>query len=143
MSFKPLIFIFLILFSNVASGAMYQSGSFDPVRENRDSWTCVDVAINYSRANEDWGVVTVAGNPKFTGVSHMLNWQVIDGVLVLKDCSQPGISLSWDIPQDTDTRHGYEYDYTYFHFWQRDETPLRNYRLLKDNLDEYYGELGA
>lgn len=136
---KIILFICLfLLMSGIASGTPYQSGSFDPVRQDVDAWTCYDTAINYAREHPEWGVCMVSGNPVFRGVSHYVNWRIVDGELIILDMSNSPAIISYRFQDNTYARIGYDYRYTYYHIWDLDETPLRNYRVLRDNLRDYY-----
>lgn len=134
---RLIIFIVIVLMvMNIAGAVPYQEGSFDPVRHDVDSWTCVDHAINYARENPEWGVVTVSSNPNFKGRSHMVNYHIVDGELHIYDATQ---NLRMDFCDTESAREGnIQFNYAYYHIWDLNETPKRNYRVLKDNIGEYY-----
>jgi len=135
MYFKPLTFIFLVLlFANVGSATLYQAGPFNPVRADPTTWTCYDASIDFARENPDWGVVTVSNNPVFRGVSHIVNYQFRDEELYLYDATQ---NLQMGFCDKESARvDNIQFEHAYYHIWQDNETPLRNYRVLKDNLEE-------
>ncbi len=111
---KYIILIFLLI--------MPASASFNPIRPNKEAWTCYDYALNFSESNPDWGIVTISDHPRFY-VSHVVNYQQVDNnTLRIHD----GM---------------YECDYMfsgwknsgYYHFWPGNCTPRRYFIRLLDN----------
>jgi len=101
---------------------MPAAASFNPIRENKEAWTCYDHALNFSENNPDWGIVCMSNNRYFKGVSHFVNYKYIsDDVLLIHD-----------------NFFGIEYKYLkwggdgYYHFYIN-EPPRRYYKWLVDN----------
>lgn len=109
---------FLLIFLLV----MPASASFNPVRSNKEAWTCYDYSLNFSENNPDWGIVCISNNRYFKGFSHMVNYKLLDnGSLLIHD----GLYKS-------------DYDFTgwecvgHYHFFIN-EPPRRYYKWLFDN----------
>ncbi len=113
MKLKHLFLIFLLI--------MPVSASFNPVRPNKEAWTCYDYTMNFSEYNPDWGMVTM-GKTGLRGATHMVNYKYIsENELLIHDGYL-----------NSDYRYvGWQYD-GYFHFYIN-ETPRRNYKWLVDN----------
>lgn len=116
---KPLIPI-LIFFLLIAPAVT----TFDPIRPNKDYWTCYDHSLNYSKHNPDpdWGLVTMSTHPYFRGVPHVVNYKKMNNdSLLIHDgtINSTYILAGW--------KNG-----GYYHFWGN-ETPPRNYKFLRDN----------
>jgi hypothetical protein len=118
------------------SAIPYQSGSFDPVRPDEDTWSCYDYSINYARENPEWGVVTLSNNPCFYGQSHYVNWKVENDMLYLYD-SQYNVKCGFEIDKLCMMECNEWFKPCYYKFWSVDETPHRNYRILQDNSMEW------
>lgn len=101
---------------------MPASASFNPIRENKEAWTCYDYALNFSENNPDWGTVGLSDNRYFKGYGHLVNYKYINNNTLLIH----------------DEANGCEYRYVnwqldgYFHFFIN-ETPRRHYKWLVDN----------
>ncbi len=138
MSYKGYMFLALCIIASIgcASAIPYQAGNFDPVRSDHDYWVCYDYAIDSARNNQEYGIVTVSTNPNFIGVSHMLNYQIVNDTISFydpfwSDLTSNEFVYTVDI---SDRRMDNQYFYpAYYKFWSEDEAPLRNYRRLKDN----------
>lgn len=133
-------YVFLVLFvllsSGVVSAIPYQSGNFDPVRPDEDMWSCYDYSINYARDNPEWGVVTLSNNPCFYGVSHCVNWKIDGGELCIYDVMYD-VRSTYPIDRESLKECNGCFDNCYYKFWSADETPLRNYKRLYDNSQEW------
>lgn len=68
MKLKYLFLIFLLI--------MPASASFNPIRPNKEAWTCYDYTMNFSEYNPDWGMVTM-GKTGLRGATHMVNYKYI------------------------------------------------------------------
>ena len=101
------------------------SASFDPIRPDVDTWTCYDHSLDYAKNNPEWGVLTISDHRFFQGQSHMVNFLIEDNVMYIHD----GL---YDIDY---TYSNYQLAPEYFHFWDNDEIPKRNYYYLIDNRD--------
>ncbi len=99
------------------------ASAFDIVREDRDSWVCVDYAVDYARNNPGWGVVSISNHPYFTGVSHMVNYRIIDNETML--IHDEMYNAEFEV-------HNWQFSGEYYHFWI-DEPIKRNYKRLLDN----------
>lgn len=99
------------------------ASSFDPVRPNQDYWTCYDYSIDFARNNPEWGIVTMSDNPFFFGISHMVNYKIDGDLMYVHD----------GLYGDNYIYSGFEYSPEYFHFWDKNQTPLRTYIFLTDN----------
>ncbi|MFA6887827.1 MAG: hypothetical protein WCQ65_12765 [Fermentimonas sp.] len=99
------------------------SASFDPVRPNKEAWTCYDYSINYSECNPEWGVVTMSNHPHFHGYSHVVNYQYVNNNTL----------------RIHDGLYNLDYNYTgwqyngYYHFWPDGSIPKRTFIRLLDN----------
>jgi hypothetical protein len=125
---KKVILLLLVslLFVGTASAQLYQSGSFDPVRENEEYWTCYDHAINFARENPEWGVVVESENHLFRGEAHMLNYNI----------SKP--EHMYDATTETTVYYNNlkNYHNKFFKFYTNtNQTPLRQYSFITDNRD--------
>lgn len=109
-----LLFIFLLIIPT--------SGAFNPMRSNKEAWTCYDHALNFSNHNPDWGLVGMSDNKLFRGETHLVNYKLLDNNTILIH----------------DEVYGSEYDLTgwqnsgFYHFFIN-ETPRRYYKWLIDN----------
>ena len=137
-------YAFLVLFAlftvGVASATPYQTGSFDPVRPNPDYWTCYDYAIDYARDHPEYGIVTVSTNPCFKGISHMLNYKVENGTIHFYDptwTANNNQTYEYYVNVDTRKIENPYFEICYYKFWSVNQTPLRNYRSLQDNSEEW------
>lgn len=99
------------------------SAAFDIVREDKNTWVCVDHSVDFARNNPDWGIVTISGNPNFRGASHMVNYQIVDNETIrIHDGMQ---NAEYEI-------HNWQLDGMYYHFWINEQIK-RNYWILRDN----------
>jgi len=124
----------LILVAGMSNAVPYQAGSFDPVRPNQAGWVCYDYAIDYARDNPEWGVVTISNNRYFYGVSHMVNYNISNGDLILLDIHAKTIEV---MPLEYVHEGMLGFNPAFYHVWDANCTPLRNYRLLMDNSGEW------
>jgi len=114
MKLKYFLLIFLLI--------MPASASFNPIRENKEAWTCYDHALNFSENNPDWGVVCMSQNRYFKGVSHFVNYKYIsENELLIHDETTESEYLvaNWGA-------------LGYYHFFIN-EFPCRYYRWMVDN----------
>jgi hypothetical protein len=118
------------------SAIPYQSGNFDPIRPDKDTWVCYDYSINYARENPEWGVVTISDNPCFYGISHCVNWKISNNNLILYD-SQYDIKNEFPIDNVCLIECNNWFKPAYYKFWSIDKTPLRNYIRLQENSEAY------
>ena len=126
------VFLLASLYGGVANATPYQYGSFDPVREDVESWVCYDYSIDYARNNPEWGIVTISNNKYFYIRSHMVNYKIVEDEIYLYD-SQSNIQCSFPLENDClNECNNWVYP-AYYKFWSTDETPLRNYNRLQDN----------
>lgn len=109
------LLVFILLIGNCSA--------VEIIPKSKESYTCYDYSVEFREQNPDWGIVTISNNKYFYGISHMVNYQLMDdGTLKIHD----GL---------------YKYDYVYegwervdyYHFWGDDEIPKWNYRFLWDN----------
>jgi hypothetical protein len=121
--------------TQVNTSGWYMSGTFDPVRPNEDSWVCYDYSIDYSRKNPEWGIVTMSGNRCFKGISHMVNYKMVNDSMFIHD-EMYGYDCHFRF--DNRTIDNPYYKYTFYHFYDINETPLRNYRYMLDNSETYF-----
>ncbi len=98
------------------------SASFNPIRENKEAWTCYDYTLNFSEYNPDWGLVGMSDNKLFRGESHLVNYKLIDNDTILIHDGLNG--AEYDL-------YGWQND-GFYHFFIN-ETPRRNYKWLVDN----------
>lgn len=98
------------------------ASAFDIVREDRDSWVCVDYAVDYARNNQGWGVVSISNHPHFKGASHMVNYRIVDSETIL--IHDEMYNAEYEI-------HNWQLSGEYYHFWQKE--PIRFYKRLFDN----------
>jgi len=118
--------LIFLLFVGTASAQLYQSGSFDPVRDNEEYWTCYDYAINYARENPEWGVVVESENRLFRGEAHMLNYKILNP------------EHMYDATTETTVYYNNlkNHNNKFFKFYtDPDKTPLRQYSFMTDNRD--------
>lgn len=128
------LFVVLTLGVEVGLAQPYQSGNFDSVRPNVDSWVCYDYAINYARENPEWGVVAISNNPCFYGIAHMVNYKIENNTLQMYD-SQYNVRFHTELDTNLNCMKigNAWFAPSYYKFWSVDETPLRNYKRLQDN----------
>lgn len=112
-----LMFISALLLISPAS-------AFDIVREDREAWVCVDYSVTYARNNPDWGIVTISHNPMFSGLSHMVNYQIIDNETIA--IHDEALNAEYQV-------HNWQLDGQYYHFWFDEQNIKRNYKRLFDN----------
>ena len=99
------------------------SANFDMVRPDKNSWTCVDDTVSYTRENPEYIPVSISQHPFFRGVSHMVAVKFIDDTMIHVVDDQHNASYYIN---------GWFNDGNYYHFWI-DAEPLRNYVFLRDN----------
>jgi hypothetical protein len=118
------ILLLSIAFSLLATTAL----ATEMIPKDETSWTCVDYSYDYHRQHPDWGFLTISySDHLFRGMSHMVNYKLANNGTVL---------LIHDGMCDADYEFGGWYlSGYYFHFWQPNETPVRNYRFIRDNSD--------
>jgi len=117
---KKLIIIFIIL----ALLILPADASFNPIRPNKNAWTCYDHTLNFSENNPDWGVVCMSNNRFFKGMNHIVNYKKIDNnTLLVHDYLEPCDYYYQNWKMDG-----------YYHFYIN-ETPRRYYKHLTDNSD--------
>jgi len=93
----------------------------------------LDYSIDYARKHPDWGVVYMSDNHSFSGVSHAVNYKMLGKFILIHD-----EMYEWNIYFEFDNRTTDNlYGYSYYKFWNVNETPLRNYRCLKDNSAQF------
>lgn len=119
----------------VNASMYYQTGSFDPVRPNEEDWVCYDYSINYARENPEWGIVTMSGNSAFRGISHMVNYKIVDSVMYIHD-EMNGYNCYFRFDERT-TDNPY-YNQTYYKFYGVNETPERVYKVMVDNSETFF-----
>jgi hypothetical protein len=90
------------------------------------SWTCYDFSTHYAADNSDWGIVTMSENQLFRGVSHMVN---------CKNVTADSIEIHDGLYGLDYTLYGWQ-EQGFYHFWQKDETPLRYYHVMQDNRNQ-------
>jgi len=113
----------------------YQMGTFDPVRPNKSAWVCYDYSINYAREHPEWGVVTMSDNPNFYGISHMVNYKIVNGTMLIHDEMN---DYNCYFRFDNRTTNNPYYEQTYYKFYTVNETPLRNYKYMVDNSETFF-----
>ena len=108
---KTILLISFLLLSNVACAS-----DFDIVRDEKNTWECVDYTVQYCRDNPEFIPCSISYHPYFK-MSHMVAVKVIDNETI----------------QVVDKMYGYEYgvhnwqlDGQYYHFWI-DEPILRHW----------------
>lgn len=116
---KKLVLIGLALMMLIAPA----NASFDVIRPNKDSWVRVDYAVDFARNNPGWGIVSISYNPCFYGVSHMVNYRILDNETILIHDEMHNAEFEV---------HNWFLDGQYYHFWI-DEPIKRNYKRLLDN----------
>jgi hypothetical protein len=105
--------------------AMFAQSTNNVISKSQEYWTCVDYSKNFTERNPEWGMVTLSDNQLFHGTSHMLNYKILDNGQTL---------LIHDGMQHADYKDsGWYISQSYYHFWQKDETPARTYKFLRDN----------
>jgi len=105
---------------------MLAAASFNPIRENKEAWTCYDHALNFSENNPDWGVVCMSQNRYFKGVSHFVNYQILN---------ENDILIHDDLNNGEYTIYNFKM-IGFFHFYIDDERPRRIYRWMSDNTEK-------
>ena len=112
----------LILVLLTAMTPVVAATNIDIVRENKEYWNCVDYSVSFMRNNPEWGCVTVSEHKYFKGVSHIVNYKVLeDGKIEIKD----------NMFETNYIVCGFENDTLYYHFWEGE--PIRNYKMLRAN----------
>jgi hypothetical protein len=113
-----------ILAGLIMSVLVTPAGAVSIIPVTEDKWTCYDYSVNFAKENPEWGIVSMSTNMWFKGTSHMVNYKIIDG----------GDSL---LIHDGLYRTEYEiYNFRYagyYHFCFKNETPVRYYRVMRDN----------
>jgi hypothetical protein len=116
------ISLFLALFALVTTASAVQK-----IPMSRDHWTCTDYSLDYQISHPDFGILTLSHNPLFRGVSHMVNYKIINNGKTL---------LIHDGLKNSDYRFdGWYKSDDYYHFWINGEKPVRTYSFLRDNSD--------
>lgn len=97
--------------------------AMDIVRDNPDSWTCVDHAVNHCRENPGYIPTSVSYHPFFKGRSHMVAIDILDAntVHIIDNMNNASYVV-----------HNWQLDGQYYHFWIDGEI-ARNYWFLRDN----------
>ena len=105
--------------------ATFAPSTNNVIPKTQEYWTCVDYSKDFAAHNPEWGIVTMSNNQLFHGISHMVNYKILDNGHTL---------LIHDGMQHADYKDsGWYLSQSYYHFWQNDETPVRTYRFLRDN----------
>lgn len=99
------------------------ASAFDIVRPDKEAWVCVDYAVDFATNNPGWGIVSISNHPHFTGVSHMVNYRILDNETILIHDEM------YNAEFEVCNLH---LDGQYYHFWI-DEPIKRNYKRLLDN----------
>ena len=107
------------------------ASSFDPVRPDKDTWTCYDHSIDYANNHDEWEVLTISHHRYFQGQSHMVNYRIEGNTMYIHD-------ELYDIDM---VYHNFKHAPEFFHFWNSDEIPKRNYYYLIDNRDVVINEV--
>ena len=94
---------------------------------NSQKLTCYDYSTNYHVEHLDWGRVTISNNPYFRGISHMVNYLVIDNET---------LKIHDGLYNADYVYSGWNDDGLYYHFWFNGSSPWRNYKFLYDNREE-------
>lgn len=126
----------------------YMQQSQDIVQTDEGSWNCVDVAVNYSRHNPEWGFVTISPNANFRGVSHLINYKIVDDEIVFYDAgfkttALVPIDIALDeVRMDYHDLHpsafGHEWNNAiYLHFSENESDVVRSYMVLFDNREDF------
>jgi hypothetical protein len=126
---KKLLSLLSILLLVIPAGAYGDERVKVVSKHTEDYWTCYDYTIDYTRNHPEWGRVTLF-NTCQDKVTHMVNYQLINGELEIHD----GLyQLDYTI---TDWEDKVYFNY---HFWTTNETPARNYLTgsLTDNTEEF------
>lgn len=117
-----LLNVLLILVVLTAMISVTTAKEYDIVRENEEYWNCVDYSVSFMRENPEWGCVTVSSNKYFKGVSHIMNYRIVEnGQIEIKD----------NMYETNYILCGFENDTLYYHFWEGE--PVRNYKWLRAN----------
>lgn len=113
------------LFSVLALVTLFISsiGAVTITPKSMEYWTCVDYSTDFTNNNPDWGIVTISNNQYFHGVSHMVNYKVMDS---------ESIEIHDGMYEYDYELHDWKNDGRFYHFWIN-EKPVRNYRFLWDN----------
>lgn len=117
-----LLSVLLILALLTAQTSDVTAKEFDIVRENKDYWNCVDYSVSFMRENPEWRCVTVSDHKYFKGVSHIVNYRVIE---------EDTIEIKDNMFETNYIISGFENDTLYYHFWEGE--PVRNYKMLRAN----------
>jgi hypothetical protein len=111
-----LILTFFILTNMAASRPII-------IERTQSDWTCYDYSVNFTQTHPGWGCVTISDNKCFQGISHIVNYKVIDqNTLRIHDefYNADYLLYNWKISTQ------------FFHFWV-ESSPIRNYIVLQDN----------
>ena len=119
-------FLFIIAVAGMVNASVADTSlHIEPV--SKEYWTCVDYSFDYHQKHPDYGLVSISSNQLFRGVSHVVNYKVIDS---------NGTLLIHDGRYDADYIYGNWWnDQCYYHFWRPDESFVRTYNFLRDNRD--------
>jgi hypothetical protein len=112
-----------LLLSAIIILSLINVGQAVEIKENRAAWVCYDWAVWYNSENPEWKIVTISEQRFFYGVSHMVNYQLEGENLIIHD---EFYKLDYTI-------YDYKNSGLYFHFWQNEQTPVRNYKFLRAN----------
>jgi hypothetical protein len=122
MRIKNRAYVFLLLFC-VFSIGVTNGNPLEPIRNDREYWTCYDYSFNYANQNPEWGILTISNNKFFYGSCHNVNYKIDGDKLIIYD----------DSNHYNYTIKNFQHDTTqYYYFWINEE-PLRNWKFLIDN----------
>ena len=120
------IIIAMVLFCLLcAVGIASAEVSIVPV--SNESWTCYDYSVNLANDDPTWGVLLIGDNRFFRGVSHFVNYKLIDGDTVFVHDGLYDVEYNITDWQFTDI--------SCYHFYVDGEHPNRYYVRMFDNRD--------
>jgi len=123
--------------------------SWDILDNNKANWNCVDIAVNFSRNNPEWGLVVLSPSKTFKVQPHMVNYKIEGNKLIIHDAGFR-MTQSMEIVENKDAMiipYSKRYpelfsplwnSYTYYHFIEDEDSILRYSNGLKDNRKEFF-----